>query len=51
MSSLIIGQTVMPFGNTTGDERWLQNALENLGPVSVCLYVSENFVSYSTGNT
>ena len=49
MSSLTIGQKVMPYGTPAGNETWLANAVKNMGPVSVCLYVSEKFMLYQKG--
>ena len=49
MSSLTIGQKVMPYGTPAGNETWLANAVKNMGPVSVCLYVSDKFMLYQKG--
>ena len=32
-----------------GSEAWLEYAITNLGPVSVCLYFSEDMFSYTEG--
>jgi hypothetical protein len=51
MTNWIIGegQALGTYGTTTGNEAWLEYAVTNLGPVSVCLYVSNKFFSYTSG--
>jgi len=51
MTNWIIGegQAIGTYGTPAGNEAWLENAVKNLGPVSVCLYVSNNFFSYTAG--
>ncbi len=34
---------------TAGNENWLKNAVATIGPISVCIYVSNNFVNYASG--
>ena len=34
---------------TTGSESWLESAVANVGPIAVCIYVSSDFQSYSSG--
>jgi hypothetical protein len=43
------GQAIGTYGTPAGNEAWLENAVKNMGPVSVCLYVSNNFFSYTSG--
>lgn len=51
MTNWIIGegQAIGTYGTPAGNEAWLENAVTNLGPVSVCLYVSNNLFSYTSG--
>jgi len=51
MTNWIIGegQALGTYGTPAGNEGWLEYAVTNLGPVSVCLYVSNNFFSYTSG--
>ncbi len=37
------------YGTPAGNEAWLEYAVANLGPVSVCIYVSNSFFSYTSG--
>ena len=52
MTNWIIGegQAIGTYGTPAGNEAWLEYAVTNMGPVSVCLYVSNQFFSYTTGN-
>lgn len=51
MTNWIIGegQAIGTYGTPAGNEAWLEYAVTNMGPVSVCLYVSNNFFSYTSG--
>ena len=39
------------YGKREGNEKWLEEAVGNVGPVSVCIYVSNNFMGYKSGKT
>ena len=37
------------YGTRNGNEAWLLNTVGNVGPTSVAIYASQNFVAYSSG--
>ena len=37
------------FGKLQGNEQWLEETVGNVGPVSVAIYVSNNFMGYKSG--
>jgi hypothetical protein len=39
------------FGKFQGNEKWLEETVGNVGPVSVCIYASSNFDKYHSGNS
>ena len=38
------------YGTSNGDEMMLQSYVGSVGPVSVCIYVSDKFLAYKSGN-
>ena len=45
-----IGSKIVNYiSNTQGNEAWLMQAVANIGPISACIHVSENFKNYGGG--
>lgn len=53
LSSYKIDQSLVSGGyygaSAAGNENWLATTLATNGPVSVCIYVSNNFMNYKSG--
>ncbi len=53
LSSYTIDQNIGSMSNygssVVGDETWLATAVATKGPVSVCIYASNNFENYASG--
>ena len=45
----MFGYDVKSYGTFAGNETYLQEMINTVGPVSACIYVSDNFMYYTGG--